>query len=88
MEINQKHLGGLSLLKGESNLSSTEKEKLDQAVQSCINAAEEGKWQIKIFLTEKEVDFYKQYFRSLGLKVDAYYLERLEEYACELSWRF
>lgn len=88
MEVNQAYLGGLSLSKRESNLSNKEREKLDQTIQSCIDAAKEGKWQIKIVLTEKDVDFYKQYFSSLGLKVDTYYLERLEEYACELSWRF
>lgn len=88
MEINQQYLGGLSLLKRESDLSNKEKEKLDQVMQNCVNTAKRGEWKVKVILTTHEVDYYKQYFTSLGLKVSTRYLEKLSEYVCELSWRF
>ena len=88
MEINQRYLGGLSLLKRESDLSNKEKEKLDQIMQNCVNTAKRGEWGVKVILTTHEVDYYRQYFTSLGLKVTTRYLEKLGEYVCELSWRF
>lgn len=90
MEINQKVLGELALKQGKLSLSTDEVNLLDSIQEVCVEEAKKGKWSCKVKCPEETVEFFKMYFKSIGLDVISYglFLDEAGECWLELSWRY